>query len=124
MIPGSNLLNLAFTIIKPTKVNLYRFSSKLENEIGNVVNSYEPPESITTGVQTVPRSVYRQMGLDFNKRYIRLWSSENFEDLQRDRSGDQIGYKGRRYELMNEEDWTPIDGWNGILAIDIGPDQA
>lgn len=119
MIPGSNLLNQALRIIRPTTVDYYQFLGRTNNSVGLLVSNYAPAESVTASVQAVKRAQYQYMGLDYNKRYIMIWATTDLQDLFRDRSGDQIGYNGQRWELMNEEDWTDIDNWNGVLAVQV-----
>ena len=120
MIPGTNLLRQAQTLIRPTTVTYFQFMGRTTNTIGQDVSSYAPGVAISANVQAVKRAFYQRMGLDYTKRYIEIWTTTDTVDLYRDRAGDQIEWEGRRYELMNEEEWTPIDGWNSALAVDVG----
>lgn len=120
MIPGANVLRQALTVIRADTVQYYRFIGRTTNPIGLDVSTYAASVDIEASVQAVPRSQYQRLGLDYVKRYIALWSVSDINDLSRGSSGDQLGYNGRRYELINEEDWTLIDGWNGTLAVEVG----
>lgn len=119
MIPGSNILQQAQALIQPTQVQLHRVTGRTTDARGIDVTTYAAPETILANVQAVRRSQYQRMGLDYNKRYIAIWSSVDLRDLTRDSSGDQITWQGRRHELINEEDWTDIDQWNSVLAIEV-----
>lgn len=122
MIPGSNLLAQAFTLIRPVPVQLHRVAGSTLNAVGQDVTEDAPPVEVLASVQAVKRSQYQRMGLDYNRRYIQIWSVDDMSDLARGRPGDQITWNGRRHELMNEDDWSQIDQWNSLLAIEIGPE--
>ena len=119
MIPGENLLRKAQGLVRPTTLQYFRFSGRTLNAVGQDVSAYEAGVSITLNVQPVQRKQYRHMGLDYEKDYLMLWSSTDLRGLSRARSGDQIEYLGERYELLNKDNWTPIDGWGQILAIKV-----
>jgi len=119
IVPGENLLDLALTIIATTTIQYYAFDSRATNEILLDVTTYAAPVDVEASVQAVPRKVYSDMGLDFNKEYIAIWASQEFENLMRDRPGDQVGFGGERYEIMEESDWFTIDGWDAVLAIKV-----
>ena len=119
MIPGSNLLLKVQQLIKPTTVMFYKFNKRVRGEAGMMVNKFDEPVEIIANVQAVPRNLYARMGLDYNKRYIKIWASEDLQDLARDRAPDEIEWNNKRYVLLNEEDWTAIDNWNAALAIEV-----
>lgn len=118
-IPGLNLLSTVQTVIVPTTIRFFRFTGRITNDIGMEVNQFAAGTDIRANVLPVPRKHYQEMGLDYNKRYIMIWSTTDFNDLSRDRAPDEIEYNGKRYTLQNEEDWTPIDNWNAVLAVEV-----
>ncbi len=118
-IPGSNILDDALTLIDSVEIQFFENTSRTKNSIGLYVSIYAAAVPVQASVQAVKRSQYRKLGLDFNKHYLMLWSSHDFKDLARDRGADQIEFNNKRYELMNEDDWTPLDGWNSTLAVEI-----
>lgn len=121
MIPGSNLLAQALTVITPTQCLLFAQTGRALNSVGQWVSTYADAVTIWASVQAVPRSVYKMMGLDWQKSYVQFYSVSLIEDLARDRSGDLMEWNGRRYEIESKNDWQPIDGWAGIVGVDIGP---
>lgn len=125
MIPGSNLLQQALTVIKPTAVDYYRYSGRATNAIGLDVATYDAAVRLSkASVQPVDRAAFKQMGLDYNKRYIEIFVlGADIEDLGRARAPDQFGYNGRRFEVIGETDWNEIDGWDRVLAVELGPDE-
>jgi hypothetical protein len=118
-IPGSNILEDALTVIDSVEIQFFENTARSKNSIGLYDSTYAAAIPVQAGVQAVKRNQYRNLGLDFNKHYIMLWSSHDFKDLARDRGADQIEFNSKRYELMNEDDWTALDQWNSALAVEI-----
>ncbi len=121
-IPSSNLLNDALTLVCPEPFLLSRFNGTTTNDIGVDVRTYETPFVSQGSIQPVDRKFYEQFGLDFNKRHIQIWSSTDIEDIYRGRSGDQIGWNLRTWEVVGETEWFEIDGWQTIIAVQV-PDN-
>lgn len=121
MIPGSSSLPKVQQLIIPTTIVFFQWVDRIKNEQRKYVNRFADGVTIRANVQPVPRKLYQRMGLDYNKRYVMVWASQNFEDLARNRAPDEMEWEGRRYTFQNEEDWSPIDNWNAVLAVDVGP---
>lgn len=120
MIPGSNLLRVALSVIGQQTGQLYRATSRTKNSIGQWVTEYAAPRPVTGSIQAVPRSTYADLGLDFTKVYIACYFSVDVSDIQRGQSADQMTWNGRRWEFITESDWFAIDGWTGLIAVDVG----
>lgn len=118
MIAG-NLLKRALHLTGSQAVTYRRFSGRTTNEIGLDVSSYADPVEIKGSVQAVPRSTYEQLGLDFQKRYVTLYTVAEVLDLQRDISGDMIEFGGKTYQLVSSTDWQPMDGWQSVLCVEV-----
>ena len=124
MIPGSNLLSKAQRLIRPTIIQYYQWTGRVLNDEGEYISEFAAPLNVKANIQPVPRKLYERMGLDYEKRYINIWATTDFQDLLRDRGPDHIVFNNRRYELLNQEDWSPIDDWNSVVGVDIGnPDD-
>ena len=119
-IPGVNLLNIASRVISLRPVPYYRFLARVLNANRQYTTGYEAPTDVAMSVQRVPRSLYKDMGLDFQKVYVTLYASVNVIDLQRDSSGDKIEWAGRWYKIESAGTWYEQDGWARALAVDIG----
>ncbi|MEJ2767553.1 phage collar protein [Mycetohabitans sp. B46] len=117
--PGSNLLSLALSVIGKQRVEYYRFLGRETNDVGIDVNRYAPPVPLYGSVQAVDRNLYQYLGLDFQKRYIRLYACAQLQDVARDRSSDQIEFASQRYQLLSDADWFNINGWDGALCVQI-----
>ena len=120
-IPGQNILNMALQIISKQTVQYYQFLSRSLNAVGQDVAIYANVVNLVGSWQPVPRQLYDQYGLDLQKDYFVFYTSNNVLDITRDISGDQLGYSGRRYQVESNTDWYQLDGWKGILCVDLGP---
>ena len=123
MIPGSNLLGAAFQLIKQDSFTYYRFASNPLNNIGMYVPTYDAPVELTGSIQAVSRQVMQDLGLDWTKRHIEVWVEQDVLDLSRDQHPDQISFNGRRFDIIGQTDWHPIDGWDRFMAVDVGEES-
>jgi len=124
MIPGANILNMALQIIAKQTVQYYAFVSRALNAVGQDIATYAAVQNIVGSWQPVPRQVYVLYGLDLQKDYFTFYTSNNVLDVTRDVSGDQIAYRGRRYQVESNNDWYQLDGWKGILCVGLGASNA
>lgn len=119
-VPGMNLLNMALTVIQQQTVSYYQYDTRTLNTVGQYVTTYLPEVDIVGSWQPVPRKLYPVYNLDLQKDYFTFYTSNDVLDVGRDVSGDQIVYKGRRYQVESDNDWYKEDGWKGMLCVDIG----
>jgi hypothetical protein len=124
MIPGQNLLNMAFRIIAKETVIYYKAIGRTLNAIGQDVTEYAEGIILTGSFQPVPRKVYELYGLDLQKSYYTFYASKDIFDISRDVSGDQIAFNSQRFQCESNNDWFAIDGWKGVLCVFIGDDAA
>ncbi len=117
MIPGMNLLDMAFTVISQQSVLYARSTGRTLNVNGHWVTTYATPITITGSFQPVPRSMYEKYGLDFQKVYYTFYTSNNVKDLQRNVSGDQITFNNQLFQCESNNDWFAQDGWLGVLCV-------
>lgn len=123
MIPGQNLLNMCLTVIAQQTIQYYQFVSRTPNAVGQDVTTYASVINLVGSWQPVPRKLYRIYGLDLQKDYFTFYTSNNLLDITRDVSGDQISFMGRRYQVESDNDWFQLDGWKGVLCVDLGADN-
>lgn len=117
MIPGSNLLDLALSVISPQQVEYQQFLGRALNENGIEVATYATPITISGSLQPVPRRLYEQYGLNIDKTYYTLYTSGVIQDVTRNVSGDQMIYGGKTFTAESQNEWTPIDGWTGVFWV-------
>jgi hypothetical protein len=125
LVPGSNLLAMALTVIGSTPVDYFAFQSAETGPTGLDLTTYADKVTISTGsVQAVDKSRYTELGLDWAKTY-RVWYVPELDaqSISRDPddNGDVFETLGRRHQAVGGTDWFGIDGWLSIIGVDIGP---
>ena len=120
-VPGGNLLATALACIDCEAFSVYRFAGKTVNAIGLDVLTYSDPIETFGSIQPVDRNQYSDLGLDFAKRHIQVWTESEVDDLYRMQAGDHIAWDGRRWEVSSKVNWFPIDGWNSVVATQVPP---
>jgi hypothetical protein len=123
-IPGMNLLDMALTLIAHQSITYYEFAGRTQNSVGQDVTTYDLPKTIVGSFQPIPRNLYQQYGLDFQKDYYTFYTSNDVIDVGRDVSGDQIAFNGERFQCESDVAWFQMDGWVGVICVHIGPDIA
>lgn len=115
-IPGINLFNVAAQIIDLQNVIYYQYQGRSVNAVGQYIPNFLEPSNVKGSLQAVPRSLYEQHGLDFNKKYIMFYVPRNTIEIQRDVTGDQFIYGRQKYQVESSTDWFFQDGWKGLIA--------
>jgi len=119
-VPSSNLLKKALSAIHKEPFIYRQFSARAKNDIGIYVPSFTSDTTLYGSIQAVPRRLYQLHGLDYKKNYITIYSTGVIEGVQRDTSGDRVVYNGKLFQVLEENDWQPMDGWNGVICVEIG----
>jgi len=116
----SNLLAKASTLIPLKKYQYLKFNSNIVNDVGIVSPAYDVAITIKANIQPVSRDVYEQFGLDMQKTYYTIFTSEVLQDLQRDKTGDKIIFNGKTLQIeSNKGDWDSQYGFNSYLGVQI-----
>lgn len=118
-VPGSNLLNMALSIIAPQMFEYYQFVSRTPNAVGQDIATYAVPVTYYGSVQPVPRQLFEQYGLEFNRSYMTFFIRQEVFDVTRDVSGDQMFFNGKMYNCLYKTDWFAQDKWVSVLAVRI-----
>lgn len=124
MIPGSNLLAMALRVIAAQSFTYNAFLSRALTSVGQYVATYKAPITVQGSVQPVPRELYTQYGLDFQRNYVIFYAPINTLDIKRDVSGDQIIFGCSSYQCVSITNWFRQDGWDGVLAVEVVPPNA
>ncbi|QDH49586.1 head-tail connector protein [Pantoea phage Kyle] len=121
IVPGANLFRLATRLIKPQPIEYYRFAGRDTDRQRNLVDTYFPVQTIMASVQAVPRDSYAELGLDFQKNYLKIYVAMDVMDLERDASGDMFAFGARKrfYKLTSETPWFDMDGWCSAIAVQV-----
>jgi hypothetical protein len=121
MIPGINLLNIALGAIQPQQITWFKFLGNNENELGQDIPSFDAGTPILGSFQPVDARTVQQLGLDIQKSYHNLATSNPVESLKRDNSPDYIVFMGRKHQVAGETNWMAQDGWKWLMFVDVGP---
>lgn len=119
MIPGSNLLNTALRVIGNQTFTYTPYVSRSTTANGMYLSTYGDSQQLTGSVHPVPRKLYDDLGLDFQKNYVKVHVSANLIDIARDVSGDKIVFNGVNYQVESRTPWFSIDGWNSLLCVQV-----
>jgi len=119
MTPGSNILNRALRLISPQAFSYFANTGRIKQPNGQFVPAFAPPLALSGSVQPVPRNLYEQYGLDFQKNYVTVFVSKNILDLDRNVSGDLIVFSTKTFQCESKTDWFMQDGWDSILCVQI-----
>lgn len=119
MIPGINILNLALSVIGRQFFDYYAYVSRTPNENGIDVTNYALPLNMSGSAQPVPRHLYAEYGLDWQKNYWTFYVSIDVIDVNRDVSGDQFFFNGKVFQCESITPWFQIDGWTAVLCIEV-----
>lgn len=120
MIPGANLLRMAFGVIGTQVVKYRKFEQRVKNDQAQYVSMFEEPFDLAASVQRVRRDQYVQFNLEFQRNYVMIFANFEMVDLDRDVAGDQFLWTGRVFQLESQGSWFYQDGWGVCLAVDIG----
>ena len=116
----NNLLNTALRVIPKQSIDYYRFLSRTTNEVGRDVSIYADPLKVIGSLQAVSWDRLQFLGLDSEKEYVAFYTASDLLNIERDTSGDQLAYQGKRYQIIGKpNDWVRQDGWNGVLCVRI-----
>lgn len=114
---------MAMSVVGKQPFSYLKYLSRVDNGIGLDISSYEAPRILSGQVQAVPKSMFQQYGLDFQKTYLSFYVSKEILDVERDVSGDQIKFTGNTYQCLSITDWFPMNGWCAVMAVQITDDN-
>lgn len=120
----SNLFLRALRLIPQVQVEYLTATGRVQNAARQWIPSFDAPKTIAASVQAVNRSIYKSLGLDLQKKYIKIFVAADVVNISRDTSGDRFFHNGRAYQVDSENSWFEQDGWVSCLAIDIGTTSA
>lgn len=122
-IPGGNILKMAQRVIASQTVAYHQFLCREPNEVGQQVAKYAQAVTLKGSFQAVPRTLYQTLGLEFNKNYINFYVSKALIDIERNVSGDQLSFMGKKYQVESATDWMGMDGWVAVLCVQISQEE-
>lgn len=118
-VPGSNLLNMALSLIGPQPVAWAAFSGMTTNAAGIDVPTWAAAVTVYGSFQPASNTLLQTLGLDWNKNYAIFYASQAFTEPDRDMSGDRLTYAGKTYQVESGSKWFTQDGWEGVLCVEV-----
>lgn len=119
MIPGSNLLNAARRLIRFQEVMYIKDNGRTQDSARQWVTAYLPPEGLMASVQAVKRDKYIELGLEMQKKYVKIFASIDAIDIEREASGDRFIFGRELFQMESQTTWYVQDGWMSCLAVKI-----
>lgn len=119
IVPGSNLLTMAFGMISRQPVQWLVFTGFTKNAAYVQVPGFAAPVDIAGSFQPIDRNLYEALGLDWTKNYANFFYEATFHDVTRDITGDRLIYAGKTYQIESRQPWFEQDGWEKVLCIEV-----
>ncbi len=116
-LPGMNLYAMASSIIGKSVYTYFAPDSRVLDARGIWVSTEAVGVVLNDSIQAIPRELYESLGLDLSRYYVMIYTDNPLVVVDQGTSGGQIEFESERYQLESETDWSPIDGWRGVLAI-------
>lgn len=105
-----SLLEEALELLPKRTFTYRKWLSRTQNAAGIWVNHYGPEIQCNGSVQPIETDRYAQLGLDFEKHYLRIYTSADIRYAGQDAS-DMVIVDGTRYKIADEAQWQEYDGW-------------
>ena len=118
-VPGGNILNLAMTAIAKQALGYLAYSSRTVAANGDYVPVYASHVTVYGSVQPIKRSLYDQLGLDFQKGYYNIFVPQAVTDIKRASAGDLFMYNNKSFQVLSNEPWFDMDGWDQTLCVEV-----
>ncbi len=119
-----NILGQVQSVIGKQSYKIIKYLGRTRNENGYYISEFSDPINMSGSVQPVSSSVYKDLGLDFKKAYIKIYDTELISSLTRETNSDQIIWNGYLWELAESTSWTIQSGWNFVLCVKTGKYEA
>jgi hypothetical protein len=119
MIPGGNILNQALSLIAAKTISWLPHTGETTGANLMVAPTYGAPVSIQASVQPVSQQLMELLGLDMNRSYVKIFTSNNVFGVQRDIASDQFQIGPDLFQGISKTAWYYIDNWVEILAVKV-----
>lgn len=123
MNPGSNLLQQALTMIQPQEFSHYKALRRVKNAQHREAVVYAPVAYIWGSPQPMSSARAAMNGLDATKDYSTFYASQSFASASKDGPADIIYHGGKWFQVVAVVSWLVQDGWDGVVAVELGPQQ-
>ncbi len=101
------------------QLEFYKYLGSVLDDMGRDVPAFADPVIITGSVQAVPNRIYEQLGLDLNKNYKTVFSTELLQSIAEGIQPDRLVYDSRTYEIVENKNWYETNGYTKILMVEL-----
>ena len=113
-----NVLETALSLL-PAVVWEYRtLVGKQRDEFGNIVPQYSEWKRCRGMAQPVQASHSPNIGMYQAQKRYSFWGSVHLNGMDVQDFPDQIRFRGRNFNVEQDTDWTPYNGWHGCVAVE------
>lgn len=116
----NNLLQMAHQLIPYQSAQYFQFTGKVKGLNLLETSQYSPPTPVKVKINAVKSGLIKRLGLDYNKNYMRLFSTPAVSGLSRVNDGDQFEFDGRRWQIETQTGWFATAGWDSFVMVDVG----
>ena len=114
-----NLLGAVQSVIKKQAYQIRRYIGRTRNSAGYYISEFGDLEDMSGGVQPVSAKMYKDLGLDFKKSYIKIYDTVLINSMSRNTNGDQIIWNGYLWAIPENVPWNIQGGWNFVMCVQL-----
>lgn len=125
----TNIHSLASRIIPGDSFKFRKFVKNTTNDFGISVQEFEEPRNAKGHIQpgvvssfggsNIELKDYKELGLDWSRRYITVWLTDRGLEPCADQNGaDQIIYDGKVFTILQVENWDNFNGWQRCYCVE------
>lgn len=118
LLNNTNILQLALSVIPPRTIYLHKFLSIEVSEDGLDIPTFDNPIEVEAIVQAVQSNNYKELNLDFTKKYWYVHSTSQINDNSNQAVSDVLSWDGKFYNITSKSDWYGYNGWNSVIACE------
>lgn len=113
-----NLLLKALKTVPPKAVVYKKFKNNFVSDNGVKIPIYETGITIyNASVQPVSTRLYRDLGLNLQNEYRRVFVPANAVALEGQLSSDKFEFDGKEWKSIGNTAWHTYDGWNELIVV-------
>lgn len=125
----SSVYKIASSIIPSDYIHFRKFLEKSTTEFGVVTQSFsewskarshvQPGIVSSFGGSCIELKDYKQLGLDWSRRYITVWLFDKGLEPCCDKDGsDQVKYQDKIFTILQVENWDRFNNWQRCYCVE------
>lgn len=125
----TNIHSIAKSVIRQGSLSYRKFLSNSANDFGVVSQSFsdwikiyghiQPGIVSSFGGKAIELKDYKELGLDWSKRYITIWiTDKGLEPCCSKDGADQFLYHNKIFTVLQVENWDEFNGWQRCYCVE------